>query len=686
MILTPPSSCSSFRNTNFTTASDSGEKDKESQEESPKFLRCGVSESEFERPTLEEKGGTDATPVFQLRKPNGSGFTGLGACPHDSVKEEDQGTFSTRPECSRKPTLVGQTSNGTAAADGKRRGDTMTDGGSGTERIAPSAPLKPSLKSGLSDNGDSASIRRVRWRWNECSTDSFAKLCDPTLRRVLSFLSMRDIVSLSGVSNRWRYLALQPQSWQFVDATDFVQTTNLHLGSTKSAARKTGDILASHLRPYSPEKLAIRSIRHRLQPESYLPSIIGLRELTLTEFNTLSDTHVHVMLLSSSVLVAQARSKSNNSLRKLVLEDCPMLTNASVRSIGSLCRQLEVLSLCGCPSVSSVMPLRDMFRIDELESHFAEPHGATSLHSFFAPPKSTSRFAPHHQLPASSSGLASLFAPLPSKPVTPVNQSKEKTPGLASLLASPGESTGSSSLGEAGRKKCGGGKLSRLNLSRTGVTGIALVDALQATRGNVVLESLEMLGSGESWADSSLEKLGSCRFKVFDIGCSNPITGSVGVTDTGIRALPQGELERLCLSGQKGIRTSFLARTLSAAPRLHSLNLAGCQTLFMGDTRSIAEMAMALQKTSFLEYVNLSRCFPDEKTAGSSKKVLRAHEELGKLILDALCSSASRFTLRELDLSWCWFVTASEVAQVRKSCPKLDRMHLLGTRCYQVGS
>uniref|UniRef100_A0A7S2VF14 F-box domain-containing protein n=1 Tax=Entomoneis paludosa TaxID=265537 RepID=A0A7S2VF14_9STRA len=639
--------------------------------------------------------------------------------------------------------------------------------------------LKSCFKRESTKKGGGVTRRRIRGLWDEGQADLFSLLRETTLQLILSFLSMQDIGSLSGVSNRWRALALDPSCWKDVDATDFVAVRYRRLAKFSDAARKTSEALSHCLRKFSPEKLSIRSIKEMLSPD-YLPAMSGLRQLVLTDYLSLSDTHVHVMLLSASDLVAKGRTKNTNSIRKLVLDNCPLLTNSSLRSIATQCRQLEELSIRGCAGISDVTPLRELFKTDsdqissqrslratviappKLATTPTRPAPSSGLASLFSPPPPahplteditkanhlTSLFDPPVAKASSSSttqptGLASFFespsAPPPSEkelskpsglaalfdpPSAPSHVAKapQKSSGLASLFELPGasseppKSSGFASFFEApsaaasSRKPSGlaslftpaamdsvgngtfsgqscmnpGGQLAFLDFSHTSVTAPALVSVVEAMPGGIALKSLEMKGSGESWTDAAVSSLSSCHFKAFDICCSNLKAGSNCLTDLGFRSLALNECEKLSISGQKGIKIGALTKALSSAQKLQSLDVESCTSLFQGDEPSTAGMVFALQNSSSLEYVNIARCFSDETTAESSPQVLKEDEERGRLFIDAICNSASRWTLRELDLRWCWFVTASEVAKVRRACPKLERLHLLGTRCNEV--
>ena len=686
MIINHSSSCSSFAKSTFTPSSTSDSlgtavvgQGQDNDDSTSSSHAATLSESSLERTHGDHSKTVKSSSLVDVRNSNLGVSMNETRCEKGDYYKDDVAIFTSGTGYSSWWTLAAKLeSPPSKQLEGDASMMTVATSGGASSLESSFHPVPSAIKTNHTTKSKSIPKRRVQWRWNEASADSFSKLCDSTLHVVISFLSMNDIVTLSAVSSRWRFLALQPECWKNVDATDFVRSTYLRVGS----AEKAGVMLSKRLKPFSPDKLIIRAIGQCLKPES-IPSINGLSELALTEFHQLSDTHVHVLLLSSSVLIAQMRSKISNSLRKLVLEDCHLITNASVRSIGSQCRQLEHLSLRGCARVDNILPLRDMFHIQQVYADSSSTHFGTrpSLQSMFVPPTmAAAKLAPSE---ASSTGLASLFGPPPSTAPAPVLQAtspKNALGGLASLFAPPVEAA---SLSVSKRVQIrSSGKLVSLNISKTGVIAAALLDAFPEPNAGVALELLEMKGRGESWNDRMLEKLGSSHLKVLDIGCADTIKGSFGVTDKGIRTLSHVQLERLCLSGQKGIRSGFLAHIFESAPKLRSLNVAGCPALFIGDAKN---MATALQqKSRTLEYINISRCFSSEVEAGSSSHILKSDEERGQVFLDAVCKSVSRRTLRELDLSWCWFVTAVEVANVRKACPGLQRMHLIGTRCNQV--
>jgi len=594
-------------------------------------------------------------------------------------------------------------------------------------------PLKSSLKQRSQVKPRGATRRRIRGLWMEGESDQFSLLHDSTLQHILSYLAMNDIVSLSFVSNRWRQLSLHPSCWKHVDATEFLAMAQRRLKAPpKDAAKKIAPALRGYLEKYSPESLTIRSIQELLNPEDYLPSVNGLCELVLTRFQALSDTHVHVMLLSASELEVRARSKSSSSIRKLALEYCPLLTNGSLRSIASQCRQLEEVSLCGCANISDISSLRPLLKINTVTDASSAKGEKSGIQALFAPPPAAppnkqpshlaSLFAPQppvsqsmnssanasqlasmFQAPAStgsfsssdtastglfslfdnpgekaapkqSSGLASLFEPVDS--TRPGEKLEPKQPGLASLFEPPKTSGTSFSISNLSSTTTitVGGLLTRLDFSFTSLKAASFVNMVESKPGKIALESLLVRGSGESWADDRIGVLSSCPWRCIDICCSDLKLGSNRLTDEGFRVLDLKQCVKLSIAGQKGIHIASLARALNTAKKLQSLDAEQCSSLFMGDEASTVMMVHSVQNSTTLKYVNVAGCFSNEERAGDT----------GKRFLQAICTSASRWTLRELDLRHCWFVTASEVAKVRRACPRLERLHLFGTRCNEV--
>lgn len=563
------------------------------------------------------------------------------------------------------------------------------------------APLKSILKSSKAKRTLGPTKRRVRGLWNENCACPFSNLHDDLLLNILSYGAMDTLIQTSMVCTRWKYVALSERSWKHVDATDFVLKTHSYLlgksgESVVDPAQATSSALSARLQEHAPERLTIRSIEHRLTADTFLPSVQGLQELTLTAFSDLSDTHVHVMLLSAGD--ARARCKKENVLTKLAIEQCPELTNTSIRSIALHCPNLTQLSLAGSRQLNNVMELKNAWKVQE----DAQPRGMMShsqsmlatMSSLFAPPLS----------PAQASAVASTPPPPMARVVSssPAPSSSSQA-NLAFLFTPPGMSPprrsggGSSFLTAASSVKPG--KLTRVNLSSTQVTAQAIVDSVSdtaaAAAGIVELESLEMRGSGESWRDAHCHglanKLAPNTLTVLDIGCANAWSGASNLTDAGLESLSTvgSGLQRLGLAGHTLVRATGIANVLSAAIDLVDLDLEGCKGVGSNaDSAGTISLARALLQhkggscNGGLQRLSLARCFSNEKTcAALSDKAIAAESKRGNVLLKTICKSPSSQTLRHLDLTGCWFVTLGNEALLRRSLPRLDTLFVSGTRC-----
>ncbi|KAG7345754.1 F-box domain containing protein [Nitzschia inconspicua] len=168
------------------------------------------------------------------------------------------------------------------------------------------------------------------------------------------------------------------------------------------AREQTGKALAQVLQGRTPHTLIIREIESALCANHFElpPSLLaGLRELTLTHFDAMTDTHLHVLLLltlGGSGAAGGAMSplplpntkpgnvapkkpskpRSYNNLRILRLEYCKQLTNNSVASIAKTCQKhLRTLSLKGNLHITSMIPLQGLLvtrlredKIDQVSS------------------------------------------------------------------------------------------------------------------------------------------------------------------------------------------------------------------------------------------------------------------------------------------------------------------------------
>jgi F-box domain len=333
--------------------------------------------------------------------------------------------------------------------------------------------------------------RRVRGLWGGESSSSkvngsspsssredlFAQLYNEQLQQILSFLSMSDIICMSKVSKRWKHVALQKDGggdsssscWNHVDATEFVHQTYRYFATRSNssnpdddddddsaatvkaaaAAKATSLALGDALQDRCPTRLTIQSIQHHLDPDIFLPSRIHrLQHLTMTDFANLTDTHVHVLFLSSVSTTTSSSSSAMMTCHKKVIssacpqlplsrlnvDDCPRLTNACLLSIALHCPNLEHLSVCGNQRIDSLVALKDCWKVvmnTKNERPAAAPSSLSSSSSS-APPSSSNMTT---TTPAVNTDCADdpLFMPLPPK----LSASAALPMSLQTLFAQP---------------------------------------------------------------------------------------------------------------------------------------------------------------------------------------------------------------------------------------------------------
>jgi hypothetical protein len=395
----------------------------------------------------------------------------------------------------------------------------------------------------------------------------------------------------------------------------------------------------------------------------------------------------------------KARGKKENVLRKLALEQCPLLTNASIRSIAHNCPHLEELSLRGNHQMDDITPLKDMWKLQtkapSTKTNLKQP--TTSMNSLFAlvrPPVLVV-----HDCPSTP----------PPPPPPPATASASASAGLVSLFALPGTSPTRGRATSFTPATLKPRKLSCVDFSNTKITAQAVVNSFHRAPGVVELESIVMRGSGESWSDVQLKALSKTlsvsKLCTFDIGCANAFAGSTSVTDAGLEALFSTTtattrtstsapttvtlpLRRLELAGHRLIQAAAIANILSAAIDAVELNLEACKGVgYLSNKTGTIVMSRALLKhgsgrsNGGLRRLSLARCFSNEKdSALFTTKEFANETKRGSVLLKALCKSPSSQTLEHIDMSGCWFVTASDEAMLRLYCKRLVTLRLGGTR------
>jgi hypothetical protein len=211
-----------------------------------------------------------------------------------------------------------------------------------------------------------------------------------------------------------------------VDATEFVQTTfEQHCKNKSTDARAaTSQTLSSYLQQYA----------------------TNIKSLTICSIQTFLDANSFLPTITSSLqeltLTGYANltdthvrvmflSTKHNNIHTLVLKDCPLLTNATIESISRHAKHVQTLSFQKCRNITSIHALQDVWDVATLTD-------------------STNTTA--------TTSLQSLFAPMHA-------------------ATSP-----------CGPPRFRGGKLSRLDICGTNVTGPALVESLNAVKGKVRLQ------------------------------------------------------------------------------------------------------------------------------------------------------------------------------------------------------
>jgi len=301
-------------------------------------------------------------------------------------------------------------------------------------------------------------------------TPSFPQLSEKLVSNILTFLPMLDQFRFSGSSARHFAIVHQAKDhWGHVDATSTVHQLHAHYKSKSDAAdalaadahttatglppkpttvtttmkrsksfnavdpiaEKVGKHLDRLLAPHQShiQSLTIRNIQHRLSAHSWLPPS-QLRSLTLTHFEDLTDTHLHVFCLSGGSGTANSGKHILRSrplpLQQLTLQYCPLVS--SVASIAKFCPELNSLDVQGCSKITDISSLTSLFVAAKKSPSAAATSAPLStstrgLGSLFGAPQSAS---------ASTRGLGSLFgeraAPAPAPPASR---------GLGSLFAAP---------------------------------------------------------------------------------------------------------------------------------------------------------------------------------------------------------------------------------------------------------
>jgi hypothetical protein len=242
----------------------------------------------------------------------------------------------------------------------------------------------------------------VRGLWNE-NTCPLAVLHDQLLGRVFRYTSTADLVRLTMVSRRCRHVA-NHYAWDTVDVTDTLTVASHYYSAARANQHSTPSLPAQTATSFTVtallerhnrriQSLTIRNIGYRLTAVHFLPCLQNLQELVLTQFQDLTDTAMHVLLLgttfgcgrttttsSSSPSRSSSRRTTTSGLRRLTLADCPLLTDHVVRSMAQSCPHLEYVNVAvGCPGIQDVTLLQTHgTRVVVVVAAASSPRGTTT--------------------------------------------------------------------------------------------------------------------------------------------------------------------------------------------------------------------------------------------------------------------------------------------------------------------
>ena len=278
--------------------------------------------------------------------------------------------------------------------------------------ISTPRPLRSALRCSLPVKRNPHQVRqlrrpRVHGLWGEdAAVNPFALLHDSLLSEIVSsFLDLEDLCRCQCVSQRFASLARDEEAWRHIDATSFVQTLYKYYDRRqhRNPAEATTELLVQKWQAKTPFSIRIHKIGHCLDAHTFcLPTNTKrLLLLSLSHFENLTDTHVHMLLLSSNTTasyfqaaVSVALSGNLNcinrrhsslthhwSLQSLILEQCPRLTNASIRSIANMCNQLQELDVSGCLLVDDLSPLQPLWKLQRRADYGILVASAALAHS-----------------------------------------------------------------------------------------------------------------------------------------------------------------------------------------------------------------------------------------------------------------------------------------------------------------
>jgi len=246
------------------------------------------------------------------------------------------------------------------------------------------------------------------------------------------------------------------------------------------------------------------------------------------------------------------------------------------------------------------------------------------------------------------------------------------------------------------------GRLCSIDFTNTSVTIENLIRSFEAAHsGQIRMKSIGMNGQGDILDDNSFREMLSCIDPTcllhLDIGCFNGCSGTSDLSDIGLKHLSRytclHALKRVCLAGHISISGSGVADILLVAKNLVDLDLSDCKGIGNDNDpdHTLKLNALSDAISSFgreggkncggLERLSLSRCFESTKKAKNiDEELVTKQDQLGHNLIDSICNSTSRITLKELNLTGCWFLTNRISSGIIASCPGLKNNQGVGNK------
>jgi F-box-like len=245
------------------------------------------------------------------------------------------------------------------------------------------------------------------------------QLSDRLLSTVFSFLPVQDLVRCENVSRRWQAVSGRSELWTTIDASDYVaelydkfivvatnsnsssqqQDQQPSAASSLQAAVWTTQQLTQTLQSHHCIRyLTIRHVQQRLSADYLHLPLWRLVELTIGQFDHLTDTHLRSLLFLAT-LRCQSTTTNTTGIRRTLplarmrLEHCPQLSKDCLTAVRTVCPH------AWCSFVENDEPA---------SSFFVSSASSSSLDNLLFSSQNNSGVMPNNNNKAPSS-LASLF-------------------------------------------------------------------------------------------------------------------------------------------------------------------------------------------------------------------------------------------------------------------------------------